>query len=51
MARMANIAIVHQLLQEWMEEERCRMEQDRGQRRAYRARMEMLAAYSFEVSF
>ncbi|XP_046893337.1 uncharacterized protein LOC124478954 isoform X2 [Hypomesus transpacificus] len=35
-------------MQEWMEEERCRMEQDRAQRRAYRARMEMLAAYSFE---
>ncbi|XP_046905803.1 putative nuclease HARBI1 isoform X3 [Hypomesus transpacificus] len=31
-----------------MEEERCRMEQNRAQRRAYRARMEMLAAYSFE---
>ena len=51
MARMAKIAIVHQLLQEWKEEEWCQMEQERGQRRAYRARIDMLAAYSFEVSF
>ena len=40
------VHIVLELMQEWMEEERCRMDQDRAQRRAYRARMEMLAAYS-----